>query len=167
MSGVSAEQADLMTGDRATARLFLDTVQAGCFPDLTAKWIINELPRALGDRELAEANLGDGRFAELIRALGLGEVQAPAAKAALAEMIATGKRFAEVATAGTAPVGVAELGSKAEALLAAHPDKAAQVRAGKHGLLGFFVGQLIKAAPGADPKAVNEVLRSRLGLPGE
>jgi glutaminyl-tRNA synthetase len=165
MGGVSAAQADLITGDRVTAKLFLDTVNAGCFPELTAKWIINELPRALDGKELEEVNLGADRFAELIRALGLHEIQAPTAKTALAEMIATGKRFAEVKAPDAAPIGVAELGSKAEALIAAHADKAAQVKAGKHGLLGFFVGQLIKAAPGADPKTVNDILRSRLGLP--
>ncbi len=168
MSGVSADQADLMTEERDTARLFLDTVDAVGRPDVVAKWIINELPRALGDKELAEAGFGADRFAELIRALDTHAIQAPAAKAALAEMIATGKRFGELAVAATAPaMGHAELGTKAEALLAAHPEKAAQVKAGKHGLLGFFVGQLIKQAPGADPKAVNEILRTRLGLPAD
>jgi len=163
MSGVSAEQADLMTGERDTARLFLDTVDAKCFPDVTAKWIINELPRALGDKELAEANLGADRFADLIRAVGLQTIQAPAAKAALAEMIATGKRLGDLAPSAPT-MGAAELGTKADELLAAHADKAAQVKAGKHGLLGFFIGQLVKQAPGADPKVVNDVLRSRLGL---
>ena len=168
MSGVSADQADLMTEVRETAKLFLDTVDAVGRPDVVAKWIINELPRALGDKQLAEVSLGADRFAELIRALDTNAIQAPAAKAALAEMIATGKRLGELAIAATAPaIGAAELGTRAEALLAAHPDKAAQVRAGKHGLLGFFVGQLIRQAPGADPKAINELLRTRLGLPAE
>ncbi len=169
MSGVSADQADLMTGDRTTAKLFLDTVDAVGFADITAKWIINELPRALGDKELDAANLDASRFGELIRALATKAIPAPIGKAALAEMIETGKRLGELesAKAGGESIGVAELGTRAQALLDAHPDKAAQVKAGKTGLLGFFVGQLIKAAPGADPKTVNEVLRLRLGLPGE
>ena len=48
-------------------------------------------------------------------------------------------------------------------MLAANTDKAAQYRAGKTGLLGFFVGQVMKAAPGSDAAAVNQVLRDRLG----
>jgi len=167
MSGVSADQADLMTGERDTARLFLDTVDAVGRPDVVAKWIINELPRALGDRELADSGLSADRFAELIRALDTQAIQAPAAKTALAEMIATGKRLAELALPASVVIGAAELGSKADALLVTHADKAAQVKAGKHGLLGFFVGQLIKQAPGADPKAVNDVLRAKLGIPAE
>jgi aspartyl-tRNA(Asn)/glutamyl-tRNA(Gln) amidotransferase subunit B len=35
-------------------------------------------------------------------------------------------------------------------------------RGGKEGLLGFFVGQVMKAAPGADAAAVNQLLRDRL-----
>jgi Asp-tRNA(Asn)/Glu-tRNA(Gln) amidotransferase B subunit len=37
------------------------------------------------------------------------------------------------------------------------------LKAGKTGLRGFFVGQLLKAAPGADPKDIQEVLRAELG----
>jgi len=48
-------------------------------------------------------------------------------------------------------------------VIAANPDKVSQYKAGKTGLLGFFVGQVMKAAPGADAAAVNKVLRERLG----
>lgn len=167
MSGVSAEQADLMTGERITAKLFLDTVDLVGRPDVVAKWIINELPRALGDKELDEVSFGADRFAELIRALDTQAIHGPAAKLALAEMIASGKRLAEldVAKQGGQVVGLAELESKADALIAANADKAAQVKAGQQKFFGFFVGQLIRQAPGADPKAVNDVLRAKLGIP--
>jgi glutaminyl-tRNA synthetase len=164
MSGVSAEQSDLMTGERVTAKLFLDTVDAGGPADVTAKWIINTLPQALGDKELEDANLDGARFAELIRAVAHGTIQASAAKEALVEMIATGKKLSELATATAPAVGAAELGTMADALIAANADKAAQVKAGKHNLLGFFVGQLMRQAKNADPKAVNDVLKARLGL---
>ncbi|HWU86511.1 MAG TPA: hypothetical protein VN253_04525, partial [Kofleriaceae bacterium] len=56
-----------------------------------------------------------------------------------------------------------ELAAKVAELFAAHADKLAQYKAGKTGLRGFFVGQLVKAAPGADPKAIQEALRIQLG----
>jgi glutaminyl-tRNA synthetase len=155
----SAEQADLLAGDRTTARLFLDG--AGAHPEVAAKWIINELPRALAGKSLGDASLEAERFAELIRALVEQRLTAPQGKQALAAMIATGKRLSELALEAPAAV---DLGQLADQLIAQHADKAAQVKAGKTGLLGFFVGQLIKAAPGADPKAVNATLRGRLGL---
>ncbi|MEO8707241.1 MAG: glutamate--tRNA ligase family protein, partial [Kofleriaceae bacterium] len=160
LPGITAEQADLLAADRVIARLFLDG-HAG-HPELAAKWIVNELPRALDGKELADAKLDAPRFADFVKRVE-GGVPAPAAKKALAAMIATGKRFDEV-DSEVPTVGIAELGQKAEQLIAQHADKAAQVKAGKTGLLGFFVGQLVKAAPGADPKTINEILRNRLGI---
>jgi len=75
-------------------------------------------------------------------------------------MIATGKRLSEVELA-SAPV--VDLGATVEAVIAANPDKAAQYKAGKTGLLGFFVGQVMKSSPGADAAAVNQAVRDRLG----
>jgi aspartyl-tRNA(Asn)/glutamyl-tRNA(Gln) amidotransferase subunit B len=50
-----------------------------------------------------------------------------------------------------------------EAVIAANPAQAADFRAGKEGLIGFFVGQVMKQTGGsADPRVVNERLRDRL-----
>ena len=46
------------------------------------------------------------------------------------------------------------------AVLAAHPDKLAEYRAGKEKLFGFFVGQVMKGMAGkGNPALVNEALR--------
>jgi aspartyl-tRNA(Asn)/glutamyl-tRNA(Gln) amidotransferase subunit B len=61
-------------------------------------------------------------------------------------------------------VDVSELGPVVDEVLAAHPDEADAYRAGKQGLLGFFVGQVMKRTEGkADAKVVNELLREKLG----
>ncbi len=50
-----------------------------------------------------------------------------------------------------------------DAVLAAHPDEVAAYRSGKEGLLGFFVGQVMKETGGsANPKLVGDMLRERL-----
>jgi aspartyl-tRNA(Asn)/glutamyl-tRNA(Gln) amidotransferase subunit B len=50
-----------------------------------------------------------------------------------------------------------------ESVLAAHADQVAAYRAGKEGLLGFFVGQVMKETGGAaNPKLVGDMLRDRL-----
>jgi len=47
----------------------------------------------------------------------------------------------------------------------ANPGQAAQFRSGKEGLLGFFVGQVMKETSGkADPRVVNERVRAKLGV---
>jgi len=162
LPGVPAEYADLLTGELVTARLFLATTAAVGFAELAAKWVVNELPRALAGKDLAEAGLDAARFGELIRAIGEDRLSATAGKAALAEMIRTGKPLAEVDAAGAGTVGADELDARIAAVVAAHPDKAAQYKGGKTGLLGFFVGQVMKATPSADAAAVNKALRERL-----
>lgn len=52
-----------------------------------------------------------------------------------------------------------------DGLLAAHPKEAEKLKAGKGNVMGFFVGQVMKQMAGkADPKSVQELIRSRLGL---
>ena len=51
-----------------------------------------------------------------------------------------------------------------DAILAANPAQVEQYRSGKNGLLGFFVGQVMKETKGqADARAVNELVRAKLG----
>jgi aspartyl-tRNA(Asn)/glutamyl-tRNA(Gln) amidotransferase subunit B len=59
-----------------------------------------------------------------------------------------------------------ELEPVIEAILAANPGQVAAYQGGKEGLLGFFVGQVMKETGGkANPKVVNELLRERLKAP--
>jgi aspartyl-tRNA(Asn)/glutamyl-tRNA(Gln) amidotransferase subunit B len=63
----------------------------------------------------------------------------------------------------TAISDAAELEPLVEKILEANPGQVAAYRGGKEGLLGFFVGQVMKETRGkADPKAVNELLREKL-----
>ncbi|MGE5184258.1 MAG: glutamine--tRNA ligase/YqeY domain fusion protein, partial [Acidobacteriota bacterium] len=160
-SGVSEDQADLLSADRATAALFDETVELTDAAELAAKWIINELPRALAGQELADAGLTAARFAELIALVRDQQLTTTAAKSVLAQMIATGRPAGELAAETAAPA--ADLGPTIDQVIAANPDKAAAYRSGKTGLLGFFVGQVMKASPNADAAAVNKALKDRLG----
>ncbi|CAN5469249.1 hypothetical protein BH11MYX1_BH11MYX1_52070 [soil metagenome] len=159
--GLTADQADLFAGDRATAVLFDHTVAATSSAELTAKWMINELPRALGNKELVDSGLDPACFAELITMLRDHHITAGVGKTVLAQMIAKGRRPSELA-AEVAETPAQDLGTAIDAVIAANLDKAAQYRAGKTGLLGFFVGQVMKTAPGADASAVNQAVRDRL-----
>ena len=50
-----------------------------------------------------------------------------------------------------------------DAVIAANPGQVAAYRGGKEGLLGFFVGQVMKETKGqADPRAVNDLVRAKL-----
>ena len=59
---------------------------------------------------------------------------------------------------------VSELDPVIDEVMAANPGEVEQYRGGKEGLLGFFVGQVMKATGGkADPRVVSERLREKLG----
>ena len=139
----------------------LATTERGASPELAAKWMINELPRALEGKELGDEVLDAARFAAFLAKLESGELSSSIAKQALADMIRTGKTIDEVAAPALSDADVA---AEVDRVVAAHGDKAEQLRGGKMGLVGFFVGQVMRSAPGADPKEVTRVLRERLGL---
>jgi Asp-tRNA(Asn)/Glu-tRNA(Gln) amidotransferase B subunit len=75
----------------------------------------------------------------------------------------SGSFTAGVYTQQTVVSDVAELDPVIERIIAANPGQAEQYRGGKEGLLGFFVGQVLKESGGtADPKVVSERLREKL-----
>jgi Asp-tRNA(Asn)/Glu-tRNA(Gln) amidotransferase B subunit len=57
-----------------------------------------------------------------------------------------------------------ELGPIVDRILADNPGQVAAYRGGKEGLLGFFVGQVMKETLGkANPRVVNDLVREKLG----
>jgi glutaminyl-tRNA synthetase len=164
--GLAANEVDLLTGDRPTGDLFEQAVGAGAPPDATARWVINELPRELGERPVDQTPLTGSGLAALLLALESGEVTGTAAKEVFAEMVRRGADPQQlIAERGLAQVNdetaIAELVNQ---VLAANPEKVEQYRAGKTGLLGFFVGQVVKSSQGkANPQVVQRVLAVRLG----
>jgi aspartyl-tRNA(Asn)/glutamyl-tRNA(Gln) amidotransferase subunit B len=70
---------------------------------------------------------------------------------------------AETYLGDTLVADAAELEPLVECILARNPGQVAAYKGGKEGLLGFFVGQVMKETQGkADPKVVNELLRKKL-----
>ena len=66
----------------------------------------------------------------------------------------------------TAVSDTSELEPLVDAVLAGNPGQVEAYRGGKDGLLGFFVGQVMKETGGkANPKVVNELLREKLKAP--
>ncbi|MDP1803595.1 MAG: hypothetical protein Q8K72_00370, partial [Acidimicrobiales bacterium] len=163
--GIPADAADLLTGDRATGDLFLAAVAAGGPAPAVARWIVNELPAALGDRDLAESGLTGAGLGPLVAAVERGEIAGAAGKEVFAELVERGgDPAAIIAERGLAQVSdegaVARL---VDEVLAANADRVDPYRAGKTALFGFFVGQVVKASQGkANPQVAQKLLAERL-----
>jgi len=165
--GISADDADLLSGDRATGDLFLAALgDSGASPAAVARWIVNELPPALGNRDPADTRLTGPSLGTLVAAVEAGEITGQVAKDVFAEMVERGADPRQViAERGLAQVNdesaIAGLVSR---VLVDNAGKVDEYRAGKTALFGFFVGQVIKASQGkANPKVVQELVRASLG----
>ena len=165
-AGLAPDQADLVSGAIGIARLFRAATAASGNGPGTARWIINELPRALGGAEYVDGSLPPEHLATLVQITDAGKLAGPAAKDVFAEMVKTGAdpRSIIAARGLDAVADEGELVRIVDDVIGKNPDKVAQYRGGKTGLLGFFVGQVVKASGGkANPQVVSKLVGDRLG----
>ena len=121
-----------------------------------ANVLMNELAGAGVDPDAVDGE----ELAKVIEARG--SLPRPVFAEAIAKSGDAGFR-AEPYLAEVAVSDADELAPLVDRILEANPGQVEAFRGGKEGLLGFFVGQVMKETQGkADPKAVNELLRERL-----
>jgi aspartyl-tRNA(Asn)/glutamyl-tRNA(Gln) amidotransferase subunit B len=163
--GLSESDADLLTGDRATGDLFEAAVSSGAPAPAVARWIINELPRELGERDLADVPMTPAAFGALVSAVESGQISGPAGKEVFAVLMDKGGDPEQIiADRGLAQVSdESAIAAMVDEVIAANPDKVEAYRAGKTNLAGFFVGQVVRASQGkANPQVVQKVVAERL-----
>ncbi|HEV7865379.1 MAG TPA: glutamine--tRNA ligase/YqeY domain fusion protein [Acidimicrobiia bacterium] len=163
--GLSEADADLLTGDRSTGDLFEGAVAAGAPAPAVARWIINEVPRELGDRELADVPMTAAALGSLVSAVESKAISGPAGKEVFAVLMTGGGDPEQIiAERGLAQVSdEGAIAAMVDEVIAANPDKAAAYRAGKTALAGFFVGQVVRASQGkANPQVVQKLVADRL-----
>jgi aspartyl-tRNA(Asn)/glutamyl-tRNA(Gln) amidotransferase subunit B len=138
-------------------RLWAAVVDAGADPKETANVLANPFVAAGVDPERVEA----AELAKLVSARA--EIPRAAFDEALAHAGDDGFA-AEPYLAQKAVGDLAELDPVIDAVIAANAGQAAAYRDGKDGLLGFFIGQVMKETGGrADPRVVSERVREKLG----
>jgi aspartyl-tRNA(Asn)/glutamyl-tRNA(Gln) amidotransferase subunit B len=164
--GLGPVEADILVAERAVAAYF-EAVAAGRDARLAANWVIGELFAVLnrGGLDIDRSPVDAAALGRLIDRIVDATISGKIAKEVFAEMVETGAEPDQIIEArGLRQVtdsGAIE--HAIEAVIAGHPDKLAEYRAGKDKLFGFFVGQVMKATQGkANPALVNALLRSRL-----
>ena len=164
--GLSEEDADVLVADRDNADYF-EAVAKDRDAKAAANWVIHDLFGALNRSGLAigEAPVGAADLGGLIDLIGTGTISGRIAKDVFEIMFETGRDARSiVAERGLEQVSDSgELEAIVDGILAERGDMVAEYRSGKTKLLGFFVGQVMKATRGkANPKTANEILRARL-----
>lgn len=167
--GCSAYDAGVLASDKELAAWYEAAVAAD--PSVPAKkianWVINDLLGALKDTEggLAACQVRPAQLAALAAAVEAGKISNSQAKEVFAEMIASGaepadiiksKGFEQVSDSGA-------LEAIVDQILAANPDKVAEVKGGNDKAMNWFTGQAMKASQGkANPKMVTEIVRRKV-----
>ncbi len=164
--GVGEEEAAVLASSPDLGALVDEVRRAGAEAGDAARLAVHEVRRALGDRSLAESKARPDALAAVLAMVEAGTLTRNAAGEAVAGLVQNGGTAEAVVEArGLAAVRDADaLAPAVDGALADHPDEVARYRAGEHKLFGFFVGQAMRrAGKGADPKAVQALLRDRLG----
>lgn len=170
--GLSAYDASVLVAERESA-VFYETVLdrlANRARDgkMAANWVINELFGRLNKegRDIAGSPVTSEQLAAIIELIGEGTISGKIAKD-LFEIVwqEGGDPRALVESRGMKQVtDLSAIEKVVDDIIAANPDKAAQVK-DKPQSLGWFVGQVMKSSGGkANPQAVNELLKSKLGI---
>jgi len=165
--GISFEDAEVLSETRELADYF-EAVAAIADPKAAANWVRGELRAQLRERDQEpwESNATPARLAEIIAMIDDRTLSVPLAKEVLAEVISSGSEPRDVvAEKGLGQISdEGELIAIVERLIEENPAQAAQLRDGKDKLVGFFVGQAMKATGGrADPARVGELVKERVG----
>jgi len=165
--GLSPYDASVLIAERESADYF-EAVARGRDGKTAANWVINELfgrlnkeGKGIGETPVSATQLGG-----IIDLIGSGAISGKIAKDLFEIVFTEGGDPAEIVEKrGMKQVtDTGAIEKVVDEIIAANPDKVQQAIA-KPTLLGWFVGQVMKASGGkANPGAVNELLKQKLGI---
>jgi aspartyl-tRNA(Asn)/glutamyl-tRNA(Gln) amidotransferase subunit B len=164
--GLSANDAGILVAEKETA-FYFERVARGRNAKVAANWVMGDLFGALNRVGLGveQSPVSAEQLGALIDLIADGTISGRLAKDVFAEMVASGSDPAAIVEAkGLRQLtDTSAIEAAIDAVLAAHADKAAEYRAGRDKLYGFFVGQVMRATQGkANPALVNQLLRKKL-----
>jgi aspartyl-tRNA(Asn)/glutamyl-tRNA(Gln) amidotransferase subunit B len=170
--GLSPYDASVLVAERESAN-FYEAVLAQLANrsrdgKLAANWVINELFGRLNKegRDIQASPVSAAQLGTIVELIGEGTISGKIAKD-LFEIVWQEGGDPRALVEARAMKQVTDLGAiekVVDDIISANPDKVAQARA-KPQLIGWFVGQVMKSSGGkANPQAVNDLLKSKLGI---
>ncbi|HVF07719.1 MAG TPA: Asp-tRNA(Asn)/Glu-tRNA(Gln) amidotransferase GatCAB subunit B, partial [Actinomycetota bacterium] len=164
--GLKPEVSRVLVADRTACALFERTVTLGADAVAVANWVTQDLA-GLANKHGTDAadRVGPRHLADLIALVADGSISGAGAKQALEEAVETGDDIGSIVERrGLRQVSDSgALGAIVDRVLAEHADAAERFRSGNESVIGFLVGQVMKASGGsANPKLAQELLRERL-----
>jgi len=161
------EAVSLLAADRGLGDYFDELLRLGVEPRAAANWLQGEVRRVLTDRgwSIGEFSVSAARLAELIGVVHNDTLSLTQAKDVFRKMLDDKRSALQiVADEGLARTAdVVELRNIVRQVLDRYPEEVARFVAGKRNLMGFLMGEAMKASQGkADPKVMNRILQEML-----
>ncbi len=160
--------AGVLTSERPLADYYEETVKLAGDAKVASNWIMGELLRLLNEenRSIEDCPVGPEALTELIGMIKKGAISNKVGKDVFEEMYKS-KKSAEavVKEKGLTQISdTGELSGAIDKVLSANPDEVERFRGGETKLMGFFVGQTMKATRGqGNPGLINKLLKEKLG----
>ncbi len=157
----------ILTEERPIAEWFERAVSLGGEPKRVSNWVLTELLKLVNEhkRPIEESPLRPEHLIKIFELIDRGTINQNVGKKVFEEVFLTGKEpEAIVEEKGLSQItDTSAMEKMVDEVLQAHPKEVERYRAGEQKLLGFFVGQVMKASKGkANPKVVNELIRKKL-----
>ncbi|GAB4376842.1 MAG: Asp-tRNA(Asn)/Glu-tRNA(Gln) amidotransferase subunit GatB [Salibacteraceae bacterium] len=168
-AGLSEYDATVLTDEKGVALYFEELMEYVKHPKSAANWLMGEVKSYLNELaiDIGEFPLPPGKLAELVNYVDEGNIGRTLASQQLFPLLLKNPQSspAELASQhGLVQVDDADsLQGFIQAALEKYPEKVAEYRAGKKGILGLFMGEVMRMSQGkADPKKTNQLLQKLL-----
>jgi len=165
--GIPEYDAGVLTASRGMADYFEVGVKLFNQPKTMSNWVMGELTRELNNSatDVGASPVSPERLVGLLRMVDSGTISLKVAREIFPEMYSSGKAPEQIVQ----EKGLIQVSDEAalekiiDEVFAKNPAQVTQFKEGKHQVLGFLVGQVMKASAGkANPGKVNELLKTRL-----
>ena len=157
--------ADILARDEKLSSFYADALSALNSPVSLANIVSNEVARELKEKEVSELKFNAAQIAELVKIVDDGTISNKIAKQVFEEMVKSGENPTQIVEAkGLIQISdPTKISPIIDEIIAKNPDNVAKFKAGNTKLLGFFVGQVLKATGGkANPAVVNKLVAEKL-----
>jgi aspartyl-tRNA(Asn)/glutamyl-tRNA(Gln) amidotransferase subunit B len=164
---LSEYDAGVLTASKAVADYFESCVKLFNQPKTVSNWVMGELTRELNNSgtDASASPVSPERLVSLLQLVEQGTISLKAAREIFPEVYSSGKTPEQIVRE-KGLIQVSDEGALdkiIDEVLAKNPTQVAQFKEGKQQVLGFLVGQVMKASGGkANPGKVNELLKKRL-----
>ena len=162
---LNGEVANILARDEYLSSFYKETLSILNSPLSLANIVVNEVARELKEKQVTELNFSAAQIAELVKMIDSETISSKIAKQVFEEMAKTGNNPAQIVE----DKGLVQISDPSKILptideiIAKNSDNVAKFKAGNTKLLGFFVGQVLKATGGkANPQVVNELVNEKL-----